>query len=159
MTTDVKEWRERVRAIKDEICITAGRGGKSRNKGDKKRKRKKKEIKNKSEGASGKEGVDSGNDGSEEQEEEEEDDDSGEGGWKPRKPRRTKPIRGMVRCCDGFAMSVQASSEHACVPRNDIGPYAEVEVGYPNQLEPLLMPFCATPSLIVKHHQCCTSTY
>ena len=55
----------------------------------------------------------------------------------------------MVRCCDGFAMSVQASSEHACIPRNDTGPYAEVEVGYPNQLEPLLMPFRDAPSLIV----------
>ena len=29
------------------------------------------------------------------------------------------------------------------------GSYAEVEVGYPNQLDPLLMPFRDAPSLIV----------
>ena len=31
---------------------------------------------------------------------------------------------------DGTTMSVQASSFHYCNPRNDYGPYHEVEVGY-----------------------------
>ena len=38
-------------------------------------------------------------------------------------------------------MSVQASRDHFCSPRNDTGPYDGVEVGYPNQWEDLLLPF------------------
>ena len=38
-------------------------------------------------------------------------------------------------------MSVQASSAHVCIPRNDHGPYSAVEVGYPSEMEPLLMPY------------------
>ena len=60
----------------------------------------------------------SGNDGSEEKEEsqEESEEDGDMGGWKPTKPRRYAAIRGMVKCNDGFAMSIQASSEHTCTP-------------------------------------------
>ena len=35
-------------------------------------------------------------------------------------------------------MSVQASSNHYCSPREDEGPWTHVEVGYPNRVEPLL---------------------
>ena len=38
-------------------------------------------------------------------------------------------------------MSVQASSEHFCSPRDDFGPYDGVEVGYPSEWEDLLLPF------------------
>ena len=38
-------------------------------------------------------------------------------------------------------MSVQASAEHACTPRDDQGPYTEVEVGYPSKKETLLLPW------------------
>ena len=41
MAADVKEWRGRVRAIKDTMCITATKGGKSKCKKKVKRKGKK----------------------------------------------------------------------------------------------------------------------
>ena len=44
-------------------------------------------------------------------------------------------------------MSVQTSRDHACTPRNDEGPYAAVEVGYPSEIESLLMPFRDAPQL------------
>ena len=48
-------------------------------------------------------------------------------------------------CKDGFSMSVQASRTNYCSPRNDIGPYDSVEVGFPSQQESLLMPWCEDP--------------
>ena len=82
-------------------------------------------------------------------EEDEDSDDDKESVKEVIRPRR-KPTRGRVRCKDGFAMSVQASRDHACTPRDDSGPYAAVEVGYPNQRELLLMPF-AGDSLQLKY--------
>jgi hypothetical protein len=43
-----------------------------------------------------------------------------------------------IVCPDGFSMSVQASTHHYCSPRSDVGPWTEVEVGYPNRIEPIL---------------------
>ena len=127
--------------------------GKSKGQKQRKRKRKGKRVKKNNEAGASARGPrsDSGNDGSEENEENEEEseEDGDKGGWKPTKSRRYAAIRGMVKCNDGFAMSIQASSEHTCTPRDDVGPYRTVEVGYPNQLESLLMPFCDAPSLIV----------
>ena len=37
-----------------------------------------------------------------------------------------------VVCQDGFSMSVQASETHYCSPRDSIGPWDRVEVGYPS---------------------------
>lgn len=46
-------------------------------------------------------------------------------------------------CKDGFSMSVQASKTKYCKPRIDnANQYIEVEVGYPNQMEDLLMDWC-----------------
>ena len=50
-------------------------------------------------------------------------------------------IRGVIRCHDGFQMSIQASRDHYCTPRDDTGPYSAVEVGWPNRLEGLLLPY------------------
>ena len=36
---------------------------------------------------------------------------------------------------------MQASREHFCSPRNDVGPYDGVEVGYPSEWEDLLLPY------------------
>ena len=36
-----------------------------------------------------------------------------------------------IVCGNGLKMSVQASSGHYCSPRNDVGPWASVEVGFP----------------------------
>jgi hypothetical protein len=47
-----------------------------------------------------------------------------------------------IVCKDGFEMSVQANETAYCDPRiDDAGRYKEVEVGYPNELEPMLMPW------------------
>ena len=57
--------------------------------------------------------------------------------------------RPRLRCADGFTLSVQASKGHYCSPKCDQGIddkthltnpplYTEVEVGWPNQEEPLL---------------------
>ena len=50
-----------------------------------------------------------------------------------------------VVCKDGFKMSVQAGSHAYCNPREDVGPYYEVEVGYPNQIESFLLPYIECP--------------
>ena len=47
-----------------------------------------------------------------------------------------------VTCNDGFSVSIQASADHYCHPRMTFeGPYTEVELGYPNCSEELLMPY------------------
>lgn len=38
-----------------------------------------------------------------------------------------------IVCRDGFAVSVQASGLHYCTPRDNDGPYTEVELGYPSE--------------------------
>ena len=52
-----------------------------------------------------------------------------------------QPARESVICKDGFAMSVQASENHYCSPReNGIAmSYTSVEVGFPSDKEDLLM--------------------
>tara|TARA_R110000824_G_scaffold46748_7_gene133981 strand:- start:3879 stop:4148 length:270 start_codon:yes stop_codon:yes gene_type:complete len=43
-------------------------------------------------------------------------------------------------------MSVQANAGSYCTPRQDFAErYLSVEVGYPNEKEPLLMPYCEEP--------------
>ena len=45
-----------------------------------------------------------------------------------------------VVCADGFSMSVQAHAGAYCLPRMTGAPiYREVEVGFPNMEEPMLM--------------------
>jgi hypothetical protein len=46
---------------------------------------------------------------------------------------RAIPVRRKAQCSDGFAVSIQASQAHYCQPRDDEGPYWEVELGYPTQ--------------------------
>ncbi len=55
-------------------------------------------------------------------------------------PRRKESYPSIV-CKDGFKMSVQASKTHYCEPRDDIGPYRAVEVGYPSSYDHLLMEY------------------
>ena len=48
-----------------------------------------------------------------------------------------------IQCNDGFAMSVNANRTAYCEPRvDDAISYTSVEVGYPTQMEDLLMPWC-----------------
>lgn len=43
-----------------------------------------------------------------------------------------------VVCADGFSVSIQASHSHYCEPRQDEGPWIEVELGFPNMPVPSL---------------------
>lgn len=79
------------------------------------------------------------------------------------------PVYGIIRrpatqvqCVDGFHVSVQASSTHYCHPRNNIGPYATFELGYPSAPDELLanwdgddvfgqVPLEVVVALITKH--------
>lgn len=36
-------------------------------------------------------------------------------------------------CFDGFSLSIQASRNHYCSPREDVGPWSAVEIGYPSK--------------------------
>ena len=51
-----------------------------------------------------------------------------------------------VVCADGFRMSVQAGEGMYCTPRDDNGPYSEVEIGYPTEREECIMPYCEDSS-------------
>lgn len=58
-----------------------------------------------------------------------------------------KGLNKLVKCADGFSMSVQARSGSYCTPRIDCAErYTEVEVGYPSSVEPLLEPWCEDPA-------------
>ncbi len=46
-----------------------------------------------------------------------------------------------IECNDGFEISVQASSLAYCYPRNNVGPYEEVELGYPSEQEHLIVQY------------------
>lgn len=46
-----------------------------------------------------------------------------------------------IYCNDGFCFSVQASFGHYCTPKNDIGPWTTVEIGYPSIEDNLLSPY------------------
>ena len=46
-----------------------------------------------------------------------------------------------VRCANGLSLSVQASSRHYSDPKDDIGPYTHVEVGFPTRPVPELIPY------------------
>lgn len=51
------------------------------------------------------------------------------------------PLKPVIKCKDGFSMSVQASKTHYCFPRADGGPYTAVEIGFISDPEPLLLPY------------------
>ena len=49
--------------------------------------------------------------------------------------------RTLVVLKDGTSMSIQASKYHYCEPRDNHGPYTQVEVGFPNRLIPEILEF------------------
>ncbi len=55
------------------------------------------------------------------------------------------PSYDRVVCKDGFNMSVQTGSNHYCSPRNNTGPWGEVEVGFPSAYEFCLIPYAEEP--------------
>lgn len=50
-----------------------------------------------------------------------------------------------VECADGFTMSVQACEYAYCEPRDNVGPWRSVEIGFPNRVEPLLWSYAESP--------------
>ena len=48
-------------------------------------------------------------------------------------PKDYKPNNPRIFFNNGGSVSVQASKTHYCYPRNDVGPYSEMEVGYPSE--------------------------
>ena len=46
-----------------------------------------------------------------------------------------------IKCADGFKLSVQASNMHYCNPRNSIGPWSLVEVGFPSRKVTSFLPY------------------
>lgn len=40
-----------------------------------------------------------------------------------------------IHCANGGALSIQASAHHYSTPREDVGPYSHVEIGYPERLQ------------------------
>lgn len=49
------------------------------------------------------------------------------------------PIAKRIVCADGFSLSVQANQGAYCAPRNNRGPWYEVEVGFPSAKPELIM--------------------
>ncbi len=52
----------------------------------------------------------------------------------------------LVRCADGFTMSVQASERNYCEPRDNFGPYLSCEVGFPSSYDFYLREYAENPS-------------
>ena len=50
-------------------------------------------------------------------------------------------IRPKIFCKDGFSMSVQGSFGHYSQPRSNESVFSEMEIGYPNKEEPLIMKY------------------
>ncbi len=46
-----------------------------------------------------------------------------------------------IYCKSGLSLSVQASAFTYCSPRNDLGPYTAVEVGFPSTTVDALLPY------------------
>lgn len=46
---------------------------------------------------------------------------------------------------DGFSISIQASEFHYCHPRNSIGPWNEMELGFPSELDLILDEYAEEP--------------
>lgn len=42
-------------------------------------------------------------------------------------------VTNRITCADGFSLSVQASRTHYCSPRDNDGPWASVEIGFPSE--------------------------
>ena len=50
-----------------------------------------------------------------------------------------------VVCADGFTISMQASHMTNCDPRDNAGPYSEIEMGNPNRGDSLIQRYAEEP--------------
>jgi hypothetical protein len=53
-----------------------------------------------------------------------------------------------VVCHDGYDVSIQAGPYSYSHPRDDHGPYDEVELGYPNRSDPLIDSYAEDPEAL-----------
>jgi len=51
-----------------------------------------------------------------------------------------------IECADGFSLSVQASHCAYCSPRMNLGPWDQVEVGFPSDVPDQIMDYCEDPA-------------
>ena len=136
-----KEWQQFVRQIKDVVHIQTAKekeesSNKKRKGGKNQKTKKKRKRANDSEASSAAAAAPAatGRD-------DEEDDDSDEDEEWVIKRVVHKKVQPLIRCRDGFRVSIQASRDHYCEPRDDLGPYTHVEVAYPSMWEDLLLPY------------------
>lgn len=55
------------------------------------------------------------------------------------------PLAKRITCKDGFSLSVQATRGSYCSPRENLGPWYEVEVGFPSAEPELIMSYAEQP--------------
>lgn len=55
--------------------------------------------------------------------------------------RSTFPLAKRIVCADGFSLSVQATHGAYCLPRENLGPWYRVEVGFPSAKPELIMEY------------------
>lgn len=55
------------------------------------------------------------------------------------------PVAKRIECADGFSLSVQASYGAYCFPRTNLGPWYDVEVGFPSEVPTQIMRYCEQP--------------
>lgn len=55
------------------------------------------------------------------------------------------PFAKRITCVDGFSLSVQAHHGAYCDPRQNVGPWYEVEVGFPSATPELIMHLAESP--------------
>ena len=60
-------------------------------------------------------------------------------------PDIERPFRPRIRCKDGFEFSAQASEFHYCEPRENYGPYASIELGFPSHGDSLIQKYAESP--------------
>ena len=56
------------------------------------------------------------------------------------------PLAKRITCVDGFSLSVQATHGAYCSPRKNIGPWYEVEVGFPSEKPELIAHHAENPN-------------
>ena len=50
-----------------------------------------------------------------------------------------------VECKDGFRVSIQGNATGYCSPRDNTGPYTEVELGFPNRACDVILAYAEDP--------------
>lgn len=57
------------------------------------------------------------------------------------------PLARRIKCVDGFSLSVQATAAAYCSPRENLGPWYEVEVGFPSAAPEFIMSYAEQPEI------------